>query len=89
MAYKKASKQLENSEFCLGFELAQCEEEPGQFILRIEWTSVNDHLNGFRKAPEFGEFFRYVKPFFNNIEEMHHYHEIKEIKKKKTINAQS
>jgi len=49
-AYSKASEYLDQSEFCLGYELTQCEEEPRNFILRIEWTSTNDHLNGFRKS---------------------------------------
>src|SRR5262245_21573862 len=72
-AYQNASKQLLESEFCLGYELTHCQEEPDHFIMRIEWSSTEDHLNGFRQSPEFREFFNHVKPFFNNIEEMHHY----------------
>ncbi len=73
-AYENASKQLDDSEFCLGYELTQCEEEPANFILRIEWTSTEDHLNGFRKSLEFGTFLGHVRPFFNDIQEMNHYH---------------
>lgn len=72
-AYKNASQQLESSEFCKAYELTECEEEPGQFILRIEWTSGDDHMNGFRKSSVFPAFFANVKPFFNNIQEMRHY----------------
>src|SRR5262245_34889864 len=81
-AYQSASKQLLDSEFCLGYELTHCEEEADYFILRIEWTSTEDHLNGFRKSPEFRDFFNHIKPFFNNIEEMHHYN-LTEVAKKK------
>ena len=72
-SYRHASEQLNASKFCLAYELAECEEEAGQFILRIEWTSTEEHLNGFRKSEIFSAFFANVKPFFNNIQEMRHY----------------
>ena len=72
-AYLKASAQLDNSEYCLAYELTECEEESGQFILRIEWTSTEAHMNGFRKSNLFPAFFSHVKLFFNNIQEMRHY----------------
>jgi quinol monooxygenase YgiN len=72
-AYASAARQLEDSPFCLAYELTECEEEDGQFILRIEWTSTEHHLNGFRNSAGFPEFFQHVKPFYNNIQEMRHY----------------
>lgn len=71
--YKDASKELAASEFCTAYELTECEEEAGQFILRIEWTSTEEHLNGFRKSEIFPLFFAKVKPYFDNIQEMRHY----------------
>ena len=72
-AYKNASEELNTSEYCLAYELTECEEEAGQFILRIEWTSTDEHLHGFRKSAEFPSFFAKIKPYFNNIQEMRHY----------------
>jgi quinol monooxygenase YgiN len=72
-AYTKASQQLDASEYCLSYELTECEEEAGSFIVRIEWTSSTDHIPGFRKSAVFPEFFENVKPFYNNIQEMRHY----------------
>lgn len=72
-SYGHASEQLNASKFCLAYELSECEEEAGQFIVRIEWTSTGEHLNGFRKSADFPQFFNHVKPFFNNIQEMRHY----------------
>lgn len=82
-AYVLASKQLDSAEHCLGYELTQCEEEPENFILRIEWTSTEDHLNRFRKSQEFMAFLGHVRPFFNNIAEMNHYGLIKVVKRNK------
>ena len=58
---------------CLGYQLSQGEEDPENFIWRIEWTSTEQHLNGFRKSPAFADFFLLVKPFFTDIQEMSHY----------------
>jgi quinol monooxygenase YgiN len=72
-AYTKAAAQLEVSPYCLAYELAECEEEAGHFILRIEWTSTQEHLQGFRKSELFPPFFASIKGFFNTIQEMRHY----------------
>jgi len=72
-AYEAAARSLEESEYCLGYELAQCEEEPERYILRIEWTSTSDHMQGFRKSRQFKAFLPHIKPFIDQIEEMQHY----------------
>ncbi|MFN8672640.1 MAG: antibiotic biosynthesis monooxygenase [Candidatus Sericytochromatia bacterium] len=77
--YKLASKSLDSSEYCCGYELTHCEEEIEKFILRIKWTSTEDHLKKFRQSTQFKEFLPYIKPYIPNIEEMQHYN-ITEIK---------
>jgi quinol monooxygenase YgiN len=72
-SYKNASEQLDASEFCNAYELTECEEEPGQFMLRIEWTSTEEHLNGFRKSKHFPVFLANIKAYYNDIQEMRHY----------------
>ena len=72
-AYAAASESLRNSSHCLGYELSRCMEEPTSFILRIEWDSLDGHLDGFRKSPEFRDFFASIRPFVGDIEEMRHY----------------
>lgn len=72
-AYSEASKSLQASRHCLGYELSRCTEAPECFILRIHWDSSDGHLKGFRTEPEFPPFFKAVRPFVPNIEEMRHY----------------
>jgi quinol monooxygenase YgiN len=71
--YTRAATLLDSSPFCSAYELTECEEEPGQFMLRIEWTSTEDHMKGFRKSQDFPAFFNHVRPYFNDIQEMRHY----------------
>ena len=72
-AYREAATALDDSEYCLGYQLTQCEEEPDRFILRIRWTSTKDHLEGFRPSEPFRRFFPPIRPYVNDIEEMQHY----------------
>ncbi len=72
-AYGDAQRYLATSPFCHGYELVHSIEEPNRYLLRIVWTSLDDHVNGFRKSPEFPKFFAAVKPYVAAIEEMQHY----------------
>lgn len=81
-AYRDASAELDASPHCLGYELSRCHEEPTAYVVRIQWDSLEGHLQGFRKSSDFLRFFAKVKPFFELIQEMRHY-EISEVVAKK------
>jgi hemoglobin len=72
-AYTRAAACLRAAPQCVDYELARCEEEPSCHILRITWTSVHDHLEGFRKSENFTLFFAEIRPYVPYIEEMRHY----------------
>jgi len=71
--YAAAKEPLLRSPYAQSFEICQCVEDPTQFILRIEWSSSEDHLKRFRASDEFKEFFDYIRPYLQNIDEMRHY----------------
>lgn len=72
-AYRAAASALARSPQCLDYELTRCVEEPARFVLRIHWTSLAGHLDGFRKSEEFRDFLTAVRPYIGDIEEMQHY----------------
>lgn len=72
-AYRLAAKSLDESPECLDYELCQCVEEPERFILRIQWTSIAAHMEGFRKSEAFRSFLAAIRPYISDIEEMQHY----------------
>jgi len=72
-AYDSAAAELAASPRCLRYEVAQGIEEPDNFIVRIEWDTMEGHLSGFRASAGFQPFFAKVKPFFADIREMKHY----------------
>ena len=62
-AYAKASAQLDESEYCLRYELIQSAKEPEEFVLRIEWKLSEDHQDEFKRATDFTAFRNYIRPF--------------------------
>ena|SRR5215204_3863104 len=72
-AWERARSALHGSSHCISYEVSQGVEEPSHYIVRIEWDSLEGHEQGFRKSAEFGEFFKAVRPFFDQIQEMRHY----------------
>lgn len=72
-AYAEAGRSLAASSHCQSYEVGRGVEDPGSYIVRIEWDSVEGHEQGFRSSPEFREFFAAVKPFVGDIDEMRHY----------------
>jgi quinol monooxygenase YgiN len=72
-AYRGAAVPLDDSEYCLGYELTRCAEDPELFTLRIRWTSVDDHLQKFRSSEHFRQFFSHIRAFVDDIQEMQHY----------------
>lgn len=72
-AYKRAGEHLAAAPECLGYELCICDDDPKSCILRIEWTSADGHMQGFRKGPHFPPFLAEIKPFIGQIAEMRHY----------------
>ncbi|MFD1659386.1 putative quinol monooxygenase [Streptomyces caeni] len=72
-AYRKAAESLAAAPECIDYELAHCQEEQDRYILRIRWTSVEDHLQGFRRGEHFPAFFGAIRPYVSSIEEMQHY----------------
>jgi truncated hemoglobin YjbI/quinol monooxygenase YgiN len=72
-AYTRAAAQLAASPSCVDYELARCEEDFEHFVLRITWTSTEDHVQGFRKSELFPGFYAEIQPYIPYIEEMRHY----------------
>jgi truncated hemoglobin YjbI len=72
-AYTRAARHLAASPHCVDYELTRCEEDFAHFILRITWTSAEDHLQGFRTSDLFPAFLAEIRPYVGDIEEMRHY----------------
>ena len=72
-AYTRAAAHLAAAPQCVDYELARCEEDFEHYVLRITWTSTEDHIEGFRKSDLFPGFLAEIRPYIEYIDEMRHY----------------
>ena len=71
--YARAARVLARAPRCVDYELSRSVDEPACLVLRIRWTSAEDHLQGFRGGELFPEFLTAIRPYVGDIEEMRHY----------------
>ena len=71
--YAMAAESLAAAPECVHYELTRSVDEPACYVLRIEWTSAEAHLQGFRTGDAFPAFFAAIRPYVEDIEEMRHY----------------
>lgn len=72
-AYGRVGGILDASPHCLGWELRNSVEEPGHYIVRIEWDSISGHVDGFRNSGPFQAFFSELSAFAGCRKEMAHF----------------
>ena len=71
--YGRAAQVLARAPQCVEYELTRSVEEPACAVLRITWTSAEDHLEGFRGIALFLDFLAAIRPYVGDLEEMRHY----------------
>ena len=72
-AYARAARFLAQAPQCADYELSRCTDDPAAYLLRITWTSAEDHLKGFRGGDLFPGFLAEIRPWISSIQEMRHY----------------
>ncbi len=58
---------------CISAECQRCIEDPARFLLRIQWTSLEAHTEGFRTSPGFAEYRSHINGLFSDAPVVHHY----------------
>lgn len=63
-AFDEAAPLVAGSSGCRSVRLSRCIEEPGRYLLLIEWDSVEAHTVGFRGSPAYEEWRRLLHHFW-------------------------
>lgn len=72
-AFARARPIIEGSPGAGRATLARCVEEPGSYLLLVEWVTVAAHTEGFRGSPAFGQWRELVGPFFAGVPDVAHF----------------
>ncbi|AXL50294.1 antibiotic biosynthesis monooxygenase [Paraburkholderia caffeinilytica] len=63
-AFATAQSILASMPGYLDHELHRCIEDGCEYRLLVHWNTVEDHTQGFRESPSFGEWRALLQPFF-------------------------
>ncbi|MEM9259882.1 MAG: antibiotic biosynthesis monooxygenase family protein [Bacteroidota bacterium] len=72
-AFKLARPLVQSQDGCHACRLLPSADEPGTFLLLIEWESKAHHTEGFRKSPEYTEWSRLLHPFYEVFPEVRYF----------------
>ena len=57
----------------ISHSLSACIEHPGRYLLLVEWETLEDHTQGFRKSSQYEEWRRLLHHFYEPFPEVTHY----------------
>ena len=72
-SFQMASSILTSMKGYLNHELKKCVEKDHQYILLVNWETLEDHEHGFRKSPEYQEWKKLLHHFYEPFPEVLHY----------------
>ena len=62
-----------------GFErltLSRCIERPSTYLLLVEWRRLEDHTDGFRGSPAYGQWRQLLHHFYEPFPTVEHYESV-------------
>jgi heme-degrading monooxygenase HmoA len=54
-------------------QLQKCIENPGQYLLLVNWTKLEDHTIGFRKSAKYQQWKKRLHHFYASFPSVEHY----------------
>ncbi|MEO0505988.1 MAG: antibiotic biosynthesis monooxygenase [Bacteroidota bacterium] len=71
--FEKASSIIAAMPGYINHQLKKCLEIPNQYILLVNWETLEDHEIGFRKSKQYQEWKRLLHHFYEPFPEVYHY----------------
>ena len=56
--------------------LSRCLEQPGTYLLLVEWRRLEDHIEGFRGSPQYQEWRRLLHHFYDPLPIVEHFAQV-------------
>ena len=72
-SFRKASLIISSMKGYISHQLKKCIEHENQFILLVQWKTLEDHEIGFRKSPEYQNWKVLLHHFYEPFPEVLHY----------------
>lgn len=72
-AFKKAQQIISGMQGYISHELKSCLEIENQYILLVNWETVEDHEIGFRQSEQYQEWKKLLHHFYEPFPKVYHY----------------
>lgn len=75
-AFARAAKIIAAMKGYRSHELKQCIEKANRYLLLVEWETLTDHTEGFRKSAEYQDWKQLLHHFYAPFPTVEHYRTI-------------
>ncbi|MGK0253357.1 MAG: heme-degrading monooxygenase HmoA [Mariniflexile sp.] len=72
-SFKEAQKIISSMKGYISHELKQCIEHQDKYVLLVNWETIEDHKEGFRKSKEYHEWKQLLHHFYEPFPTVEHY----------------
>ena len=71
--FSQAKKIITSMNGHVSHELQKCIETPNRYVLLVKWNRIEDHIDGFRKSPEYQKWKALLHHFYDPFPIVEHY----------------
>ena len=75
-AFLQAEKIISSMKGYVDHELKRCLENSSRYLLLVNWETLEDHTEGFRRSSEYLEWKRLLHHFYDPFPQVEHYEPI-------------
>ena len=73
VSFERAQRIISSVNGYINHELKRCLETPNKYLLLVNWETLEDHTEGFRGSPGYGEWKRLLHHFYEPFPVVEHY----------------
>lgn len=74
--FRLASKIISSMPGYIKHSLGKCIEKGNKYILLVEWESLKDHEEGFRKSDQYKDWKKLLHHYYSPFPEVEHYNNV-------------
>jgi heme-degrading monooxygenase HmoA len=75
-AFAKASKIISSMHGYIDHQLQRCVEIPSRYLLLVDWETIEDHTEGFRRSAEYQEWKSLLHHYYDPFPAVEHYQKV-------------
>jgi heme-degrading monooxygenase HmoA len=76
LSFKQAEKIISSIKGYKSHQLKKCIEKNNQYILLVNWESIEDHEIGFRKSESYKDWKKLLHHFYDPFPIVEHYYDV-------------